>query len=221
MVQSLYCLCARRESAQIIFIPFVSINPCDPKGFYSFLLRKLTLIFILLVFQVLGRSRSLSLPRRSMSSVSPQSGRSPTRSPLERHTSWVEKPPKPISPWEAAAKSPLGLVDEAFAFQDFTQAPATAAHRRSLPEPPLEWKQRVSNEPVGPSLLSPLSPQPRPVASPTRAAPVSPSKPTFYGPPFRPAQPLSPNTIFPGTGSLGRKTRPSNSLPPLRISRVM
>lgn len=217
----------RAHNQQIVFIPLVSVSPCDFKRLYSFMLRKLTVIYVLFVFQVLGRSRSLSLPRRSVSSVSPQSpvspytttGRSPTRTPLERHTSWVEKPAKPPSPWEAAAKSPLGLVDEAFAFQDLMQVPAAVAHRRSLPEPPLEWKQRVSNEPVVPSPLTPLSP--RPVASPTRAAPASPSKPTFYGPPFRPAQPLTTNTLYPGTGSLGRKSRPSNSLPPLRISRVM
>ncbi|XP_041956951.1 synaptopodin-2 [Alosa sapidissima] len=174
---------------------------------------------------VLGRSRSLSLPRRSMSSVSPQSpvfpyaspGVGPTRTPLERHSSV-----KPPSPWEAAAKSPLGLVDEAFAFQDVPQASA-AMHRRSLPEPPLEWKQRVSYEPAGHSPVSPLSPQPRfqPVSSPIRAAPVSPSKPAFYGPPFRPAQPLTANTRYPGTGSLQRQNRHSNSLPPLRVSRVM
>ncbi|XP_076150273.1 synaptopodin 2b [Alosa pseudoharengus] len=174
---------------------------------------------------VLGRSRSLSLPRRSMSSVSPQSpvspyaspGVGPTRTPLERHSSV-----KPPSPWEAAAKSPLGLVDEAFAFQDVPQASA-AMHRRSLPEPPLEWKQRVSYEPAGYSPVSPLSPQPRfqPVSFPIRAAPVSPSKPAFYGPPFRPAQPLTANTRYPGTGSLQRKNRHSNSLPPLRVSRVM
>ncbi|XP_042560487.1 leucine-rich repeat extensin-like protein 2 [Clupea harengus] len=172
-----------------------------------------------------------------MSSVSPQSPVSPytnpgpTRTPLERHTSWVEKPVKPLSPWEAAARNPLGLVDDAFAFQGIPDAYA-ATHRRPLPEPPLEWKQRVSYEPVGYSPLSlqpqpqpvgysPLSlqPQPQPVASPSRAAPFSPSMPTFYGPPFRPAQPLTANTRYQGTGSLQRKSR--HSLPPLRVGRVM
>lgn len=51
-------------------------------------------------------------------------------------------------PWEAASRHPLGLVDEAFAFQNLQQSLATnvrlAAQRKMLPEPPAEWKARVS-----------------------------------------------------------------------------
>uniref|UniRef100_A0A8B9LM70 Synaptopodin 2b n=1 Tax=Astyanax mexicanus TaxID=7994 RepID=A0A8B9LM70_ASTMX len=106
----------------------------------------------------IGGNRSMSLPRRlsSMSTLSPLSspGIYPTRSPLERHLSWVEPFQKPLSPWEAAARSPLGLVEEAFGPQSVQEAISSsvhsAAHRKSLPEPPLEWKRRVSNDPIPP-----------------------------------------------------------------------
>ncbi|KAK9524688.1 hypothetical protein VZT92_017059 [Zoarces viviparus] len=53
-------------------------------------------------------------------------------------------------PWEAASRHPLGLVDEAFAFQNLQQSLATnvrlAAQRKMLPEPPAEWNARVSYE---------------------------------------------------------------------------
>ncbi|XP_067117409.1 synaptopodin-2 [Osmerus mordax] len=59
---------------------------------------------------------------------------------------------KPPTPWEAASRHPLGLVDEAFAFQNLQQAIASnvrsAAQRKLLPEPPAEWKARVSSQAV-------------------------------------------------------------------------
>lgn len=60
----------------------------------------------------------------------------------------MEKSQKPLTPWEAASRHPMGLVDEAFAFQSLQQTLASnvrlAAQRKILPEPPAEWKARVS-----------------------------------------------------------------------------
>ncbi|KAG7243340.1 hypothetical protein INR49_011796 [Caranx melampygus] len=104
----------------------------------------------------LGRSYSLSPPARVPStgqkSVSTSSSpRPPTRAsttPPTRKTSWLEKGHKPPSPWEAASRHPLGLVDEAFTSQNLHQTLASnirlAAQRKMLPEPPVEWKARVS-----------------------------------------------------------------------------
>ncbi|NWU90355.1 SYNP2 protein, partial [Upupa epops] len=65
------------------------------------------------------------------------------------------KPGKRLTPWEAAARSPLGLVDEAFGPQNMQESIAanvvSAARRKTLPEPPEEWKQKVSYEPPAPS----------------------------------------------------------------------
>ncbi|NXP16321.1 SYNP2 protein, partial [Scytalopus superciliaris] len=110
-----------------------------------------------------GRSsgRSLSLPGRPSSFVS--LAMSPT-SPLvfqpapdyfSKPEPAADKPGKRLTPWEAAARSPLGLVDEAFGPQNMQESIAanvvSAARRKALPEPPDEWKQKVSYEPPGPS----------------------------------------------------------------------
>lgn len=67
----------------------------------------------------------------------------------------ADRPGKRPTPWEAAAKSPLGLVDEAFGPQSMQESIAanvvSAARRKTLPEPPDEWKQKVSYEPPAPS----------------------------------------------------------------------
>ncbi|KAM9856999.1 synaptopodin-2 [Aulostomus maculatus] len=148
-----------------------------------------------------GRSRSLSLPRRldSVSSAGLQSpvfrpGTQPSFSPAQRQTSFQEAGFKPLTPWEAAAKSPIGSVEEAFLFQSLPTSVAAsvkaAGHRRSLPDPPDEWKRRVSLDPVATS-------QGHYHAAPGFQAPslsrtFSPERQVFYGPPFRPAQPLRP-----------------------------
>ncbi|KAG9342531.1 hypothetical protein JZ751_016536 [Albula glossodonta] len=135
----------------------------------------------------MGRSCSLSLPRRlpSMSSRSDYGSPvstpvfQPSYGPLERQTSWLERAHKPPSPWEAACRSPLGLVDDAFNYQTLQQSIASnvrlAAQRKSLPEPPAEWKARVSYEPqrAPPAFTS----------SHTKSAPAQ------CGPPFRQYQP--------------------------------
>ncbi|NXU55981.1 SYNP2 protein, partial [Turnix velox] len=106
-----------------------------------------------------GRSsgRSLSLPGRPSSFISRAT--SPT-SPLvfqpapdyfSKPDTAPNRPGKRPTPWEAAARSPLGLVDEAFAPQNIQESIAanvvSAARRKTLPEPPDEWKQKVSYEP--------------------------------------------------------------------------
>ncbi|XP_009673156.1 synaptopodin-2 [Struthio camelus] len=105
--------------------------------------------------------RSLSLPGRPSSVIS--RAMSPT-SPLifqpapdyfSKPGTAADRPGKRPTPWEAAAKSPLGLVDEAFAPQNIEESivanVVSAARRKTLPEPPDEWKQRASDEPPVPS----------------------------------------------------------------------
>ncbi|NXS91920.1 SYNP2 protein, partial [Jacana jacana] len=105
--------------------------------------------------------RSLSLPGRPSSFIS--RSMSPT-SPLifqpapdfiSKPDTAADRPGKRLTPWEAAARSPLGLVDEAFGPQNMQESIAanvvSAARRKTLPEPPDEWKQKVSYEPPAPS----------------------------------------------------------------------
>ncbi|NXT31407.1 SYNP2 protein, partial [Pelecanoides urinatrix] len=105
--------------------------------------------------------RSLSLPGRPSSFIS--RAMSPT-SPLifqpapdyfSKPDTAVDRPGKRLTPWEAAARSPLGLVDEAFGPQNMQESIAanvvSAARKKTLPEPPDEWKQKVSYEPPAPS----------------------------------------------------------------------
>lgn len=98
---------------------------------------------------------------------------------------------KPLTPWEAASRSPIGSVDEAFVFRSLPSPAASnvraAGHRRPLPEPPDEWKRRVSLEPPAVS-QSHCSAAPGFRARRT----FSTEKAAFAGPPFRPAQPLGP-----------------------------
>ncbi|XP_039880056.1 synaptopodin-2 isoform X2 [Simochromis diagramma] len=141
-----------------------------------------------------GRSRSLSLPQRLSSMPSPghlSPVSTPGVLPIQRQTSFQEKVRKPLTPWEAASRSPIGSVDEAFLFLPSSAATnaKAAKHRGSLPEPPEEWKRRVSLDPA------PVSKSHYHHEAPafhilTKSRTFSPEKPAFYGPPFRPAQPL-------------------------------
>ncbi|CAB1345195.1 unnamed protein product [Coregonus sp. 'balchen'] len=116
------------------------------------------------LFQEFGRSYTLSPPAvRAPSlglwsssgspfpSYKPPAQASSSQAPPERQMSWLDRSHKPPSPWEAAAHHPMGLVDEAFAFQNPQHAIAfnvrSAAQRKLLPEPPAEWKARVSYDP--------------------------------------------------------------------------
>uniref|UniRef100_A0A4W5QYS1 Synaptopodin 2b n=1 Tax=Hucho hucho TaxID=62062 RepID=A0A4W5QYS1_9TELE len=167
----------------------------------------------------LGRSYSLSLPRRmcSMSYMPSQSSMSPVTTPvfhpsLGRQTSRQEKAAfKPPSPWEAASRSPLGLVDDALRFQNFPQSIATnvnsAASRRSLMEPIDERKRKVSLD--APSVSGGYYHAPHPTIH-TRS--MSLTSAPVYGPPFRQAQPLW-SAVSASAGHMARGPgHPSQSL---------
>ncbi|NXD84203.1 SYNP2 protein, partial [Halcyon senegalensis] len=111
--------------------------------------------------QARSSGRSLSLPGRPSSFIS--RSMSPT-SPLifqpapdyfSKPDTAADRPGKRLTPWEAAARSPLGLVDEAFGPQNMHESIAanvvSAARRKTLPEPPQERKEKVSYEPPAPS----------------------------------------------------------------------
>ncbi|CAM4559825.1 unnamed protein product [Caretta caretta] len=109
-----------------------------------------------------GSGCSLSLPERpssltsrAMSLASPVMFQ-PGPGYFSKPAAAADKPGKRLTPWEAAAKSPLGLVDDAFGPQNIQESIVTnvvsAARRKTLPEPPDDWKQRVSCVPPGPGV---------------------------------------------------------------------
>ncbi|NXY89204.1 SYNP2 protein, partial [Alcedo cyanopectus] len=111
--------------------------------------------------QARSSGRSLSLPGRPSSfisrSVSPTSPLlfQPAPDYFSKPDTAADRPGKRLTPWEAAARSPLGLVDEAFGPQNLHESIAanvvSAARRKTLPEPPHEWKEKVSYEAPAPS----------------------------------------------------------------------
>nr|XP_014128390.1 synaptopodin-2 [Zonotrichia albicollis] len=137
-----------------------------------------------------GRSsgRSLSLPGRPSSFI--PRAMSPT-SPLvfqpapdyfSKPDTAADKPGKRLTPWEAAARSPLGLVDEAFGPQSMQESVAanvvSAARRKTLPEPPDEWKLKVAYEPPAPSgSIASLGGKQSGVLSPQKSSLSAPSAP--------------------------------------------
>ncbi|XP_019718251.1 synaptopodin-2 [Hippocampus comes] len=144
-----------------------------------------------------GRSRSLSLPRPSFSSgsMSPAGIRGPRSyfSPKQHHRASLSQASyKAPTPWEAASRSPFGSVDDAFSIQSaplpFASRVQHTRPRGSLPEPPEEWKRRVSLEPPlasqGHHWMTPVYM----TSAPTRMKCDKPA--AIYGPPFRPAQPF-------------------------------
>lgn len=150
-------------------------------------------------FQGFSRSLSLSLPlslpkqQNVMPSGTPVSRPGIHSSHFSRQKSLQEKVYKPLTPWEAASRSPLGSIDEAFVVRgqpsSVVSSVVLAGQHRSLPEPPDEWKRRVSLDPPAISVgRYPAAPT-FPVASLSET--FSPEKPSFYGPPLRPAQPLN------------------------------
>ncbi|XP_027024960.1 synaptopodin-2 isoform X2 [Tachysurus fulvidraco] len=159
--------------------------------------------------KALGRSSSLSPPVRlsplglgsRSASVSPSPTPSSHATPLSSYTSrlterqvfWLEKGRKPPTPWEAASRHPLGLVDEAFAHQDMQHSIASnlrsAAHRKMLPEPPAEWKAKVAYEPSPKSQSWRMNRSPLSFLSPTKSTASAPAAPVPYGSPLRQSQP--------------------------------
>lgn len=135
----------------------------------------------------------MSFPQR-LSSVSPAfpvsaSGVHPTCESLNREYSWVEHPKKTLSSLEAVAQSPF-VLDE---------IKKSAAHRKSLPETPAEWKQRVSYELVaGPQEMAPVIA----VTSPTSSFSSVPKEPIVYWPPFRTSQLLETSNRYSRGSSL-------------------
>uniref|UniRef100_A0A8B9K7U7 Synaptopodin 2 n=1 Tax=Astyanax mexicanus TaxID=7994 RepID=A0A8B9K7U7_ASTMX len=103
----------------------------------------------------------------------PSSHATYTSQSRERQVFRLEKGRKPPTPWEAASRHPLGLVDEAFAFQDMQQSIASslrsAAQRKLLPEPPADWKAKVSYEPPAKSQGWSASRSPLSFLSPTKS----------------------------------------------------
>ncbi|XP_040186092.1 synaptopodin-2 [Rana temporaria] len=102
--------------------------------------------------------RSMSFPARSLSSASSQPFGSPISPMLfqpapgyvGKSATTPETPGKKLTPWEAAAKSPLGFVDDAFLPQTLHESVSSnvvsAARRKTLPGPPAAWKT-TSNVP--------------------------------------------------------------------------
>ncbi|XP_053484974.1 synaptopodin-2 isoform X2 [Ictalurus furcatus] len=155
--------------------------------------------------KAIGRSSSLSPPVRlsplglgsrsaSVSpSPTPSSHATYTSRSTERQVFWLEKGRKPPTPWEAASRHPLGLVDEAFSHQDMQHSIASnlrsAAHRKMLPEPPAEWKAKVSYEPPQKSQGWRMSQSSLSFLSPTKSTASAPAAPVPYGSPLRRSQP--------------------------------
>nr|XP_031547344.1 synaptopodin-2 isoform X1 [Vicugna pacos] len=98
--------------------------------------------------------RSLSLPGRPVppiiSTASPWVYQ-PAYSYSSKPTDGLEKANKRLTPWEAAAKSPLGLVDDAFPPRNIQESivanVVSAAQRKVLPGPPKEWNERLAYVP--------------------------------------------------------------------------
>ncbi|XP_047654865.1 synaptopodin-2 isoform X2 [Phacochoerus africanus] len=98
--------------------------------------------------------RSLSLPGRpvppAISTTSPW-GYQPAYSYSRKPTDELEKANKRLTPWEAAAKSPLGLVDDAFRPRNIQESivanVVSAARRKVLPGPSENWNERLSYVP--------------------------------------------------------------------------
>uniref|UniRef100_A0A8C2K6P6 Synaptopodin 2 n=1 Tax=Cyprinus carpio TaxID=7962 RepID=A0A8C2K6P6_CYPCA len=100
---------------------------------------------------------------------------------------------KPPTPWEAASRHPLGLVDEAFTLMDIQQSIASnlryAAQSKLLPEPPAEWKAKVAYEPPPKNQKDSLSQSSLAFLSPTKSTASAPAGPVPYRSPFRQCQP--------------------------------
>ncbi|XP_029030585.1 synaptopodin-2 isoform X2 [Betta splendens] len=150
----------------------------------------------------LGRSYSLSPPVRGPSTAQRAASAS---SFLKHQTPRPEGGRKPPSPWEAASRHPLGLVDEAFAFRNLQQTLVSnihlAAQRKKLPEPPAQWRARTSFQ---------ASPQ-----TDSRTWSPSPSRSrSSAGPSIASSAPSPAPVGHAGYSSLPRQWRPQKSVTP-------
>lgn len=132
-------------------------------------------------------------PRSVSSSPSPRpSFQTVSIRPPVGQTVRIDRGHKPPTPWEAASRHPLGLVDEAFTFLDIQQSIASnlhyAAKSKLLPEPPAEWKAKVAYEPPPKNQKDSLSQSPMTFHSPTKSTASAPAGPVPYRSPFRQPQ---------------------------------
>lgn len=132
-------------------------------------------------------------PRSVSSSPSPRpSFQTVSIRPPVGQTARIDRGHKPPTPWEAASRHPLGLVDEAFTFLDIQQSIASnlhyAAKSKLLPEPPAEWKAKVAYEPPPKNQKDSLSQSPMTFHSPTKSTASAPAGPVPYRSPFRQPQ---------------------------------
>lgn len=129
------------------------------------------------------RLPAVCLSPRSVSS-------SPSPRPPMGQTTRLDRGHKSPTPWEAASRHPLGLVDEAFAILDIQQSIASslryAAQNKILPEPPAKWKAKVAYEPLPKYQKDSLSRSPLSFLSPTKSTASAPAGPSPYGSAFRP-----------------------------------
>ncbi|XP_036764496.2 synaptopodin-2 isoform X1 [Manis pentadactyla] len=102
---------------------------------------------------VQGTGRSLSLPGRPVLptiSTSPWVYQ-PAYNYSNKPTDGLKKGNKRLTPWEAAARSPLGLVDDAFKSQNIQESivanVVSAARRKVFPGCSEDWNERMSCAP--------------------------------------------------------------------------
>ncbi|XP_053428484.1 synaptopodin-2 [Nycticebus coucang] len=99
--------------------------------------------------------RSLSLPGRSvpptLATTSPWVYHQPAYSDSSQPADGLDRASRRPTPWEAAARSPLGLVDDAFRPRNIQESivanVVSAARRKVLPGPPEDWNERLSYVP--------------------------------------------------------------------------
>lgn len=133
--------------------------------------------------------------------------------PAQTQRSFQGKVHKPPTPWEAASRSAIGSVDDAFVFRSLPSSVASnvisAGRHRCLPEPPDEWKRRVSLEPA--AVCVGHYPEVPAFQAPVMSQTFSQEQPSFYGPPFRPARPVKPASK--ASGYMAQGTSPTKYFP--------
>ncbi|XP_069782700.1 synaptopodin-2-like [Narcine bancroftii] len=99
-----------------------------------------------------SRSRKASEKLLSYEFSGAQATRQPAANTSEKLRSLSDRTSlKKLTPWDAASQSAVGSVEEAFSKRNIQSSIAknivTAARRKTLPEPPEEWKARVAYVP--------------------------------------------------------------------------